>query len=175
MQNKYPRFTPRAEELIIELSSALMKDPELLTRQDCPYEPKLRHALNQIMVVGAARNLDPSEVLKQNLPPKEADPQALTDSDLNADVDIEKEARQLYNQMKTTMATISNMDTGEKVQIFRVATQLLEKLLTLQEKATGIEHFKKFKEYIVKSMDRFLNPVQKTEFVTEIEEILAQD
>ena len=64
MQNKYPRFTPRAEELIIELSSALMKDPELLTRQDCPYEPKLRHALNQIMVVGAARNLDPSEVLK---------------------------------------------------------------------------------------------------------------
>ncbi len=64
------------------------------------------------------------------------------------------------------------MDTGEKVQIFRVATQLLEKLLNLQEKALGIEHFKQFKEYIVNSMDKYLAPVQKAEFVAEIEEIL---
>lgn len=173
MSDNYPRFTPRAIELVGELSSLLAKDPEALKRPECNFPQNLRHHINQIMLVGALRNTDPSEL--EHLVKPENNPNTETEIDLDVDVDIETESRHLYNQMKTTMKTISNMDTGEKVQLFRVATQLLEKLLSLQEKAVGVEQFSQFKTYIMRSMDRYLTPVQKSEFVSEIEAILTKN
>lgn len=186
MKRSFPRITPAAEKSLIDIAAILQENPEALKSPECKYSPKLTHALNIIMVVGATRNMgvDLNEEIqklhKQHVtlhgnPHDPTSAQALTETDLSEGVDLELETRTMYHEMKKLFLTISGMETKEKSDLIKTSSNLLEKLINLQEKAIGINQFNHFKSFIVDSMDKYLTPVQKTEFVDGIEEILNKE
>lgn len=178
MTTIYPTFTPKAVDSLILLKEILLKNPDALKDNNCPYPKKLTDALNVLLVIGATRS-DPEQVKalieaqKNNAsaavtPPQDED----EDFGLEDDIDIDKESKRLYNKIKGKMNNLSKMETSEQLQLFRTATTLLEKLLNVNERASNIEKFENFKRFIIESMDRYLTPTQKTEFVDLINETL---
>ena len=148
-----------------------MTNPEALKDPTCPYSKKTKDAINILLVIGATRS-DPSQV--QALIDAQSKPaKAVEDNtDYEAEIDIEKESRRLYNKIKFKMDNAAGMETNEQLQLFRTATQLLEKLLAVSEKSSNIERFEQFKQFIIDSMDRYLSATQKTEFVDYMAEVL---
>lgn len=186
MKRSFPRITPAAEKSLNDIAAILQENPEALKSPECKYSPKLTHALNTIMVVGATRNIgvDLNEEIqklhKQHVtlhgnPHDPTSSQAMTEVELSAEVDLAVETRTMYNEMKKLFATISGLESKEKTDLIKTSSNLLEKLINLQEKAIGINQFNQFKNFIVDSMDKYLTPVQKTEFVEGIEEILNKE
>ena len=58
---------------------------------------------------------------------------------------------------------------------FRTMVSLMEKILDVQERASGIKQFGVFKNFILDSMERYLSPTQKAEFVEEMKFKLNQE
>ena len=87
------------------------------------------------------------------------------------EVDIHLESTRLFQNLKTFMNDTSKMETSEKAQIFRTATALLEKLLTIKEKSSGIQKYEEFKALVMNTLDRHLTPVQITNFIEQVEEL----
>lgn len=173
MNTIYPTFTPKAQESLLILQKILLKNPEALTSKDCPYPKKLKDTLNVLLVIGATRSNPEQVKMLIESQKKENTPIEQNESELDEEIDIDKESRRLYNQIKGKMANLDRMETSEQLQLFRTATTLLEKLLNVNERASNVEKFNDFKKFIIESMDRYLTPSQKTEFVDLIDETLS--
>lgn len=145
----FPNMTPTSVKALVELSKFLKGRVEPLDHPSCKYPPELKKAIRAIARL------------------QEAPPQP--DISDVGDVDITLESKLLYQSLKTTLQKVDSMETNEKVQIFRTATALMEKLLSLQEKAVAVEQFTQFKELVMNTLDRFLSPVQISEFIAELE------
>lgn len=184
IEREYPRVTPGAEFTIIELANMWQDCPDFLTHKDCKFSPELKQALGKIsmfgLFVGGKSMMDKLEEAKaeaQAAQLKANEHQGAGQSSNLAlqDLDIAAESANLYQTLKTTLKTIDKMETNEKVQILRTATSLMEKLLNLQEKAVAVAQYAQFKNIVMNMMDRYLNPVQIAELVSELEEANAQN
>lgn len=183
IERDYPRVTPGAEFTIIELAKMWQECPDFLTHKDCNYSPELKQALGKIsmfgLFVGGKSMLDKLEEAQAEAQASQQNfPQHLGAGESSnialQDLDIAAESASLYQTLKTTLKSIDKMETNEKVQILRTATSLMEKLLTLQEKAVAVSQYAQFKNIVMNMMDRYLNPVQIAELVSELEEANSQ-
>ncbi|WP_304634085.1 hypothetical protein [Pseudoalteromonas sp.] len=176
MSHLYPTFTPKAVESLLLLQKILLKDPEAITNPECPYDNKIKHCLNTLLVIGATRS-DPENLKKLNQQmDSTTKPNAETESiDLDQDIDIETESKRLYNQIRHKTQNLKGLEMNEQLQLFKTATSLLEKLLAVNEKSSNLDKFDAFKIYMIQSMDRYLTPAQKTDFVDELERVLNGD
>lgn len=147
----FPNITPTSEKAIVELAKFLNGRVEHLDQPNCKYSAQLKRAIRAIAKLQEA----PPQIQAQDV----------------GDIDITYESKALYTSLKNTLLIVDKMETNEKVQIFRTATALLEKLLTLQEKAEAIDQFSQFKDIVMNTLDRYLSPVQIAEFVSELEEL----
>ena len=77
--------------------------------------------------------------------------------------------------MKDFKSKLSTSDTSEMTSTFRTMVSLMEKILDVQERASGIKQFGGFKVFILDSMERYLSPQQKSEFVEEMKLILNRE
>lgn len=140
---EYPNITPKAGEMLVELARKLENWPDFFTHEDFKKYPEdIQQALHQ-----------------------------LWDASKGGSIDITAESKFLYKQLKSTLQTIEKMETSEKVQIFRTATSLQEKLLALTERAEAIDQYSNFKAVVVRMLERYLTPVQLSEFVEEVAEL----
>lgn len=138
---EYPIFTPAAERALIDLVEKIAKWEDFLTHKECPYPTRVKNALETLI------------------------------SGQTGEVSIAEESKALYRSIKTTLNTADKMETSEKVQIFRTATSLLEKLLVMQEKAVAVEQYAKFKGLVIQTLDRYLSPLQLSEFTEELQQL----
>lgn len=162
LQREYPRITPTMEEALIQLAEMYSTHSDFLTHPDCKYPLAVKNALATL----TARN---TINLPKNSPKSEI---TLDDEEFSAEeVDIHQESTSLYQKLKVFMKNTDKMETSEKAQIFRTATALLEKLLTIKEKSSGIQKYEDFKALVMNTLDRYLTPVQITKFIEELEEI----
>ena len=163
---EYPRITPMAEEMLIELAQKYAQYPDFLTHKDCKYPVAVKNAIASI----AARNGSIKPVTAPNPAKTTQNPTETDEMDLE-EVDIHLESTRLFQNLKTFMNDTSKMETSEKAQIFRTATALLEKLLTIKEKSSGIQKYEEFKALVMNTLDRHLTPVQITNFIEQVEEL----
>lgn len=184
IEREYPRVTPGAEFTIIELANMWQDCPDFLTHKDCKFSPELKQALGKIsmfgLFVGGKSMMEKLEEAKAEahaaqLKANEHQGAGQSSNITLEDLDIAAESASLYQTLKTTLKSIDKMETNEKVQILRTATSLMEKLLTLQEKAVAVDQYAKFKNIVMNIMDRYLNPVQIAELVSELEEANSQN
>lgn len=78
-----------------------------------------------------------------------------------------KETLQLYRDLKNQKAKA--LDTDDAAAYFRVATALLEKLLTMQERAQGLKQVSDFHGAVLDIMEGVLSPTQRTEVMERLE------
>lgn len=142
---EYPIFTPAAERALIDLADKLAKWDDFLIHKECPYPTRVKNALQTLI------------------------------SGQTGEVSIAEESKALYRSIKTTLNTADKMETSEKVQIFRTATSLLEKLLVMQEKAVAVEQYAKFKGLVIQTLDRYLSPLQLAEFTEELQQLESEN
>lgn len=163
---EYPRITPSMEDMLVELAQMYAQHPDFLTHRDCKYPLAVKNAIASI----ATRNGAVSPTSAQNRA-NPAQNTAETDEISMEEVDIHQESTLLFQNLKTFMQDTSKMETSEKAQIFRTATALLEKLLTIKEKSSGIQKYEDFKALVMNTLDRHLTPVQITSFIEQLEEL----
>ena len=149
----FPNLTPTSVKALVELAKFLQGSVDPLDHPSCKYPPEAKRAIRAI-----AKLQEVSPV--QNVQ---------TQADATEDIDISAESKALYQSLKTTLNAVDKMETNEKVQIFRTATALMEKLLSLQEKAAAVESYVQFKNTVMNTLDRYLSPVQVSEFISELE------
>lgn len=143
---EYPNITPKAGEMLVELAEKLEIWPDFFTHDEFKKYPK-----------------DVQDAISK-----------LWDASKGGGIDITAESKFLYKQLKTTLQTIDKMETNEKVQIFRTATSLQEKLLALSERAEAVDQYTQFKNITIRYLEKYLTPVQLNEFVNEVAELAKQ-
>lgn len=144
----FPNITPSAAKTIVEVAKFLKGSTYYLDHKACKYPQPVKKALRDLSKLSAPVNVSADDL---------------------AEIDISKESKVLYHSLKTTLNSVDKMETNEKVQIFRTATALMEKLLSLQEKAVALDQYVQFKDAVMNALDRYLNPVQISEFIEGLE------
>lgn len=156
----YPEFSSSLRTTINTWKKLQEANPEYFDDPDCPYSFEEVELLKSVFTHTSNTQL--------TLAP---DQDPLDDED----PDLEQEALQLFRDMKTFKKTLSNSDTSEMASTFRTTVSLLEKILDVRERASGLKQFSDFKVFILDSMERYLTPQQKTEFIDEMKLTLNQE
>jgi hypothetical protein len=158
-QRYYPELTPALFTTLNTWKKLIEEDATYLDDESCPYESNeielLRLMFMQPDAGTAIAPLNPE------------DPYEIPD--------FETEALGLYRDMKDFKSKLSTSDTSEMTSTFRTMVSLMEKILDVQERASGIKQFGGFKVFILDSMERYLSPQQKSEFVEEMKLILNRE
>lgn len=157
-----PYFPPFADNLMTALASwqqLMAMNPDYLSHPDCPYTPEQVELLDSIFSkAGLKKTQDEQD---ESL-------------DLDEAPDIEKESIRLFNKMKTFQNSLRNSDTSEMATTFRTMVSLMEKILAIKERAEGVNNYSKFKTLILDSLDRYLEPSQRAEFVDKLKDTLQE-
>lgn len=155
----YPDFPPALFSTLNTWKKLIQEDTTYLEDDTCPYEP------NEVELLQELFSDSPNGTsIAPNIP-----------EDLDEVPDFETEALQLYRDMKEFKNKLSTSDTSEMTSTFRTMVSLMEKILDVQERASGIKQFGGFKSFILDSMERYLSPQQKSEFVEEMKLILNKE
>jgi hypothetical protein len=88
---------------------------------------------------------------------------------------LEAEANDLYAQLKAFSAEIRQGDVSERMSYFRTATALLEKIVSINERAVGLKQINEFQEIILNVFDKHLPPEIRTTIMDQLRRGLDQD
>tara|TARA_X000001388_G_scaffold52616_5_gene38367 strand:- start:3711 stop:4196 length:486 start_codon:yes stop_codon:yes gene_type:complete len=155
----YPELSPALRTTLNTWKKLIESDPEYLNDEDCPY---------------SGPDIDLLKSLFESAP-KATSVTASDVEDPNEVPDFEIEALQLYRDMKNFKSDLNARDTSEMTSTFRTMVSLMEKILDVQERASGIKQFGVFKTFILDMMERYLDPSQLSEFVDEMKLKLNQE
>jgi hypothetical protein len=153
----FPAFTDEIQRNLSIWRQVMRNNPTYLADPECPYTDA------QILLL--------EDVFKNTQPSSENSLQQELDN-ASSEINIESEAKAIYREMKAFKNALDITDVTEKASMFRVTTSLLEKLLDMAERAKGIKKFEEFETLILNTMDRYLDPQQKAEFVDEVSKLL---
>lgn len=123
------------------------EDSQYLLNSDCPYPSDLAYYLSNMMV--------------------EAN-QEVSSGD---EIDVEREAITLFNDMKTFKKDLTHADTSERASMFRTLTSLMEKIINVKERASALHNFQAFESIIFETIDGYLDPQQRTELFDRLKEL----
>lgn len=88
-------------------------------------------------------------------------PVAIDDINLE-DLNVAEEIEQLFRDLKTTRDEFKAGDSAEKIAFFRLAVGLLEKLVTLAERANNVRQVGQFYTGVMTVLEEFLEPAEIT-------------
>lgn len=79
------------------------------------------------------------------------------------------ESKTLYTKLKNESTDFTKMDGTEKAAYFRVATSLLDKLITYQERTLNLKQIHDFQMTVLEVMEEVLTPGQRTEVMEKLQ------
>jgi hypothetical protein len=144
--NEYPRITDDMLMPFQVVMRHLKADPKYLEHSDCPYSSKIKQFLTK-------RAVDLAEIEEKS--------SIFDGNDSKFDV-IEAESAALYQKLKTFGANLNETDVSEQGQYFRVATSLLEKIVSINERAANLRNTQQFQSAILTVIEDTLDPTQRT-------------
>ena len=125
------------------IRTRLQEDPNCLQNFDCPYDS------------------DVTEFLQFFASDSSSDVNLDGDTDLEVG-DVGEEAAKIYKEIRAFSKSLDKKNTSEFMAAYRTTTSLLEKLLTIQEKAANVKDIKDFEARVFKVIDDVLTPDQRT-------------
>jgi hypothetical protein len=148
-------FPPLSEEALWSFDLILKRiteDPNYLHSDDCPYGEALVNALSPIETEVVAIESGEAE---------------------DTEVDLALETRVIYNELKTAKASFAEGDHSEKMSYFRVSTALLEKLVSMQERALNIRDISRFYSAVLAILEEVAEPGQVSEIRERLKEFMV--
>jgi hypothetical protein len=135
----------------------LLDDPNYLDASDCPYGPDVKQWLRAAFL--------PEEQV--------AMPVATVIEDVNIEdealwSDVASQARQLYRELESVKDTVGKGDTSELISITKAQAGLLERLISVGEKAIGLREMAEFKRVILSAIDDLMTPDARTTLMARL-------
>lgn len=84
---------------------------------------------------------------------------------------LEREAADLYDEIKTFGRNLKVDDVTERMSYFRTRTTLLEKLISLTERAASMKSFFRFQDAVLAIFEDLLTPDQREEALERLRSI----
>lgn len=129
----------------------LEADPAYFDDPDCPYGGQLRRFFTGIQ---QQPNEESGEVDETTL---------------------EDEANRLYRELKEYGNKLDPEDTSEHNTYFRLSVSLLEKIISLKERAAGVKKVNEFTRTVLNIMEDELNPDQRTAITQRLRDLISED
>lgn len=158
MDTHYPPLDDRTVWGVSIICRMLRTDPNYLDAPDCPYPAETRRYLAAIGGLAAAT-------------PAPAVPAALEVADAEAVLsldDLETQIARLLRDLKDFGEHLQQGDVAGHNTYFRTSAALIEKLLTMKEKAGGLRQVGEFQEKVLAFVDEVLTPDQRTRLMDRL-------
>lgn len=137
-----------------DLTLELMRsDPDYLNHPECPFDDNVKGFLRRISTQNTAATV-------------KSDP---------SDFDLLAESTALFTSMKQMNSELGTKDTGEKIQVHRVMTTLLEKIVSLIERSRGIKQMTEFQQIVMDTMETILTQDQRAEFMQKLQSLITSE
>ena len=105
-----------------------------------------------------------------SIPPKKEIPSQNAPEGCSRWETLYTETQSLFTSLKATESSAE--DNAERMAYFRTATSLLEKLVSLQERALGLKQISEFQSKVLDIMER-LPADQRTQIMLELKEAIS--
>lgn len=139
----YPPLPEKTDWALKVIMANLEEDPDYLKSLDCPYPQ------------------DVIDILDRNT------------RETGEDIDLVIELEQVYRELRDRKNKLGKDDHAEAMAYFRTATQLMEKLLGLQEKAVGLRQMQQFQRVVLGAMEDLMDADAREELTKRLKEIGA--
>lgn len=137
------RFFPDVDEWAVRiLLENLRADPNYLDHEDCPYSDEFRTLFR-----GGAVEMGEIE-----------------------DLDLEAESLRLFTELREAKDSMGGDDHAERMAYFRTSTSLLDKLITMRERAQNVKAISRFYRVVLDLIEEMLEPGQITRFRERLKE-----
>lgn len=144
MENDYlPGFDEKTLYDLQVLHLKVMEDPDLLDQSD--YPDFLKDLLR------GTSEVTPLELV---------------------DLDLEQESARLFKELQDAKEEFNVDDHSEKMAYFRVSTSLLDKLVSMRERARHVKEISQFYRTVLAIFEEMLEPGQITEVRNRLDEYL---
>jgi len=173
MQN-YPTLRIAQLQSLISLKQSIEADPLMLRKTDCPYDNDLIDVLEELFKTKVIKERVevPVEVIHTPRAPAGRKKKAgeLTDSDAE---EVETQALELLVELKklgkSAGSEESTLETSEKLNIIKVQTTLMEKLINIRERFSNVKKMSQFQETVIKILDDLIGEDGRAEFLRRLE------
>lgn len=146
----YPQIDPKMLVPLRIIAAELAENPGYLDDESCPYDPDLKDFLS----VFGPQNIKntPQTGPKSSFLGSRGDKWAA----------MEGEAAALYQELKDFGENLSVDDVAERMSYFRTSTSLLEKIISINERAMGLKQIHEFQQTVLDVIENVLTTDQRT-------------
>lgn len=127
----------------------MLKDPEYLKSEDCPY--------NQTFI----------DFLMKLRPPEVAD----IFHEADEGIVIDSQLRMIINDLEAMGPSMAKADSKDRIDYFKAKTSMFDKLIAMRERNNTIKEMNDFKTTILQFMDDVLTKDQITELMRRVDEV----
>lgn len=145
MKTFYPNFEPMSLLPVKIAFEAMGNDPLWLERPECNYDPDTIETLRELF---ASKHMVKALTQVISNTPRKWD-------------ELGDELVNLFNELRGWQSTV-NPDDKEQLAGFRTAVALLDKIVSLGERAKNIKAVSDFHNKVVRVFDQILTPEQRT-------------
>ena len=154
----YPALQKGLETRLAAIDIGAKANPNYFKSKDCPYSPQLVGYLQAMMRVAVAERIlvEKAEGIFQRPEGEKFDV-------------ILREVEITIEQMKDLEVMVlggeSTMDAGDRIQLFKAKTSMLEKWTLIKEKIYSMKEVAVFQKIVVSAMDEILSKDQRLELM----------
>ena len=162
--SNYPQLRIVVLQGLLALRDQVQADPEFLSAPECPYDEGTKDILTQLFSVRTVEKIVEKEVrvAERGRPSK--------------DIKLDNEdQRKVLDEIKKTLEQLNNMtmdatlQTGERIQIAKTKSDLLDKLLKMMERHTTVARVEQFKEAVIGILNDLVNEKDRDLFLSKID------
>ena len=148
----FPPLSPEAAQTVVTILKLVAGDAGYLLDEACPYPGDLKVAMRAVALVKADEVVEGMDKWDR----------------------LEHEAQQLFNSLKKTKINETG-DMSDQMAYYRTMTSLLEKLVSLQERAAGLKQMSEFQNAIIQFLDELCTPDQRTNLMERLKKVQISD
>ena len=151
--NWYPDISAKSLVPLQVVKESLKTDPLYLTRDECPYSKEIVQLLKEIL--GGTAIKETSSFFR--------------DGDDDPETAVLRELTQIYDDAMSLKDELEGVgDAGEKIQLLKARTQMLQKLIDIRAQTLNLKRIADFQATVVQYMEDVLSPDQITDFLEKV-------
>lgn len=162
--NSYPPLRLAALNALADLKTTMAANPEFLNHEDCPYDNETKDLLRNLLEARVV------EVAVEKVVHVEKNPRGRPTKDVKLS---EEDQQAILDGIKKTLDELDTLDaedTGQKIQIAKTRTSLMDQLLKMQERHYSLTKTQEFIETIVGILDDLVDEKVRESVLSRLEQ-----
>jgi hypothetical protein len=150
MTRHYPDVPIAAIQAIELIRQHLAEDPSYLAHPECPYPGEFKRLFVQLLST-------PGGPALPTMPDEDGD-------------DLEANTKRVFKELNDYGRSLGAGDSAEKAAYFRLSATLLDKLISMQERAQGLRRQQEFENLILEFLENEVGPDVRTKLMDRLKD-----